>query len=404
MRKKLTFEAARDLLLSLAAPVGTERLPLEDCGGRVLAADLLAGEDVPAFDRSPYDGYALRAADSAGASREAPVTLSLTEEIAAGAVPARPVGPGQAAKVLTGAPIPAGADAVVMYEKTAFTADAVTLFAPLAPGENIVRTGEDVRAGSLLVRAGTAIDAGLAGALAAQGVLHPEVYRRPLAGLISTGSELVDGDGPVPPGSIRNTNRYTLSAALGRDGCAPRWLGTAGDRAAGIAALITAGLADCDLIVLTGGVSAGDYDLTPAAMELAGVELLAQGVDIKPGMACAYGVKDGKPVYALSGNPASSLTNYCAVVRPAVRRLAGLRQPLPAECTLTLLDDFPKKSKCTRLLRGALDLSSGTAGLRLSPDQGNAVLSSAIGCDAMAVVPAGSGPLAAGTVLKGFTL
>ena len=404
MRKKLTFEAARDLLLSLAAPVDTERLSLEDCGGRVLAADLLAGEDVPAFDRSPYDGYALRAADSAGASREAPVILTVTEEIPAGAVATRPVGPGQAAKVLTGAPIPPGADAVVMYEKTAFTADAVTLFAPLAQGENIVRAGEDVRAGTVLARAGTAVDAGLAGALAAQGVLRPAVYRRPQAGLISTGRELVDWDGPVPAGSIRNTNRYTLSAALTRDGCDPCYLGCAGDRTEAIAALITAGLERCDLLVLTGGVSAGDYDLTPAAMAMAGVEVLVRGVALKPGMACAYGAKDGKPVYALSGNPASSLTNYCAVVRPAVRRLAGLRQPLPAECTLTLLDDFPKKSKCTRLLRGALDLSSGTAGLRLSPDQGNAVLSSAIGCDAMAVVPAGSGPLAAGTVLKGFTL
>ena len=404
MKETLSYTAARDLLLSLAAPAGTERLPLEECAGRILAEALAAGEDVPAFDRSPYDGYAVRAADSAGASRETPVILTVTEEIPAGAVATRPVGPGQAAKVLTGAPIPPGADAVVMYEKTAFTADAVTLFAPLAQGENIVRAGEDVRAGTVLARAGTAVDAGLAGALAAQGVLRPAVYRRPQAGLISTGSELVDGDGPVPAGSSRNTNRYTLSAALTRDGCDPCYLGCAGDRTEAIAALITAGLERCDLLVLTGGVSAGDYDLTPAAMAMAGVEVLVRGVALKPGMACAYGRKDGKPVYALSGNPASALTNYCAVVRPAVRALAGRADPLPAECTFTLLDPFPKKSKCTRLLRGALDLSAGTAGLRLSPDQGNAVISSAIGCDAMAIVPGGSGPLCAGTVLKGFLL
>ena len=156
--------------------------------------------------------------------------------------------------------------------------------------------------------------------------------------------------------------------------------------------------------MLTGGVSAGDYDVTPAAMEAAGARLLFRGVDMKPGMACAYGVRDGRLICALSGNPASSLTNLCAVALPALKKLAGAGTCVPQEFPVALSSGFDKKSPKTRFLRGRLSLKDGTARMELPKDQGNVVLSSAIGCDLMAVVPAGSGPLSAGTVLKGFLL
>jgi len=157
-------------------------------------------------------------------------------------------------------------------------------------------------------------------------------------------------------------------------------------------------------VISTGGVSVGDYDLTPAAMDRIGVETLTRGVQLKPGMACAYGLRDGKPVCALSGNPASCVINFYTVALPALRKLCGRRAPVPEELTLTLADGFPKPSKVTRILRGTLDLSDGTARLRLPRDQGNVVLSSTIGCNVFAVVPAGSGPLTAGMKLKGFLL
>jgi molybdopterin molybdotransferase len=156
--------------------------------------------------------------------------------------------------------------------------------------------------------------------------------------------------------------------------------------------------------LLTGGVSVGDFDLTPAAMEACGAEIFFRAVDLKPGMACCYGSGEGKLICALSGNPASAMTNYYAVALPALRRLCGLHSCLPRELTVTLLRGFQKKSPVTRLLRGTLELSGGEVGMTLSREQGNAVLSSAIGCDAMAIVPAGSGPLAPGTKLKGFML
>ena len=403
MLKNASWTEARDLLLSLARPVETETIPLEDCAGRVLAFDLRAAEDVPPFDRSAYDGYAFRAEDVQAASKETPVTLRLTETIPAGSTASRPVAPGQAVHLMTGAPIPEGADCVINFERTVFTEETVTVFHALRPGDNIVQRGEDVAAGSLLAPCGTVIDAGLAGTLAAQGIPQVQVYRQPVIGLISTGSEVVEVDAPQPAGKIRNANRATFTALLRREGCRVRYLGLAGDEADAIAALIAEGIKTCDAVILTGGVSVGDWDVTPEAMERAGAEILLRGVSMKPGMACAYGAAGDRLILGLSGNPASSLTNFCACALPAIRRLCGRAEPLPQPIAARLLRGFKKKSPATRFLRGRLVLTDGV-GFDASADQGNVVLSSTIGCDAFLLIPAGSGPVEAGTELKGFVL
>lgn len=398
------YQTARSLLLAAVSAVEAERAALSECGGRILAEDVAAREHIPAFDRSPYDGFALRAADTAAATQSSPVTLRIVEEIPAGASPTRAITAHTAAKVLTGAPIPPGADAVVMYEKTRFTADSVTLVSPVQPGESIIRAGEDVRKGTLLARQGSTIDPGLAGMLAAQGIAAPAVYRRPRVALISTGSELVEADQLPPIGKIRNSSRSMLEAALGQLGCSAVYLGIAGDSAAEIAARIARGLADCDAVLTTGGVSAGDYDLTADAIEAAGGTLLFRGVDMKPGMACAYGTRNGKLICALSGNPASALTNFCAVALPALKKLSGRSQWIPEEIPMLLAEGFGKPSPKTRFLRGRLVLKDGQVRMEPSGAQGNIVLSSAIGCNAMAIIPAGSKGIEPGTVLKGFLL
>lgn len=404
MLKNPDYITARDLLLKAVAVMEKETVTLSECGGRILAQDFSAEENVPAFDRSPYDGYAFCAADTANASKENPVTLHILEEVPAGSVPTAAVTGKTAVKVLTGAPIPEGADAVVMYEKTEFTDETVTVFHPSKSGENIIYVGEDVKIGDVLARCGDRIDPGLAGTLASQGVVMPLAYRVPRVGILSTGSELAEAEEVPGPGRIRNSNRYTFEAAVKAMGCIPLYLGTAGDSVEEISAMIKRGIQECDAVISTGGVSAGDYDVTPDAMELAGVTLLFQGVDIKPGMACAYGVYDGKPVCGLSGNPASSLTNFYAIALPALKKRMGYRDPLPEEIRITLSNDFRKKSPKTRFLRGRMVYEDGAACLRIPKDQGNVVLSSTIGCNVMAIVPAGSGPVSAGTVLKGFIL
>ena len=404
MLKNADYKTARDLLLGIAAPVTKETVPLCQCAGRVLGEDLIAAENIPPFDRSPYDGYSFRAADVAEASQESPVMLTILEEIPAGAVPTVTVTEGTAVKILTGAPIPPGADVVIPFEKTSFTDTTVTVFGPMKAGANIVRTGEDVRQGQVLVPGGHVIDAGSAGTLAAQGVVKPVVYRRPRVGIVSTGSELVEASEVPGPGKIRNSNRHTLEAAIAKAGCEPVYLGLAGDTTEGIARLMEQGLAECDLVISTGGVSVGDYDLTPDAMEMAGAEILIQRLDMKPGMACAFGACGGKLICALSGNPSSSLTTFYAVVLPVLHQLAGWREPIPQEIDMVIPHGFGKKSPATRFLRGTLDLSGGTVKLITPKEQGNVVLSSTIGCDAMAIVPAGTAKVEPGTVLKGFVL
>ena len=404
MNKSIDFDAARDLLLDYVTPVTTEKIPLLESAGRILADDLRALESVPPFDRSPYDGYALRASDTVCASKEHPVTLRILEEVPAGAVPTKPVTSMTATKILTGAPIPEGADTVIPYEFTHFTEETVTIFEPKESGSNIVKAGEDICKGQLLAGKGTSIDTGLMGTLASQSVAAPLIYRRPLVGIISTGSEVIEMTEALSPGKIRNSNRYTLTAALETIGCEPLYLGIVGDSPDKITAMIMEGLDKCDTLLLTGGVSVGDYDFTPAAMEKAGVKIITRGINMKPGMACAFGVKNDKLVCGLSGNPSSSLTTFYAVVQPVLKKLAGRSDYMPEEITVTLKHEFKKKSPTTRLLRGKLDLSDGIVTLVCSKEQGNVVLSSTIGCNAMGIVPAGSGPLAAGTKLKGFII
>lgn len=404
LKPAVSWEEAVRRALEAVEPVGAETVPLEDCYGRVLAETIAAGADVPPFDRSPYDGYALRSGDTACASPETPVTLRVLEEIPAGGASHFPVTAGTAAKVLTGAPIPEGADAVVMFEKTEFTETRVTVSAPLRGGENIVRAGEDIRKDAVLAQRGQRLDAGLLGVLAAQGRTAAPVFRKPVVGLISTGSELVPPGTAPAPGQIFDSNRFTLAGALTALGCVPVGYGIAGDDVSAIAGALERALGECDAAVLTGGVSVGDYDLTVRAMEAAGADVLFHGCAVKPGKACAYGVRGGKLICALSGNPASAVTNFYLIARPALWELCGRGDCLSKPFPVTLADGFGKASPMTRILRGRLDLSDGTARMILPKDQGNVVLSSAIGCDVMAVVPAGSGPLAPGTRLEGFPL
>jgi molybdopterin molybdotransferase len=404
MYKNIEFFDAMRILADLAAPVGAESVPVSNCAGRVLAEDITAKENVTPFDRSPYDGYAFRASDTEEASKERPAVLEILEEIAAGGVAHYKVTPGKCVKILTGAPIPEGADAVTKYEDTQFDEKAVKIFSPFKSGDNIVRLGEDVMAGTVLAESGIVIDAATAGAIASQGKSNVLVYKKPRVGVISTGNELVEVEEAVGEGKIRNSNRYSLEAACILAGCEPVFLGIAKDEAEDIAALMKNGLDFCDILISTGGVSVGDYDFTAKAIEKAGAEIVIKDVSLKPGGKCAYGHANGKLICSLSGNPASSITNFYAVAMAGIRKLSGRKDVLPREIQVTLDDDFPKKSPQTRLLRGMLDITDGTVKMKITGEQGNAVLHSMIGCNVLAVVPAGTGKLCRGAVLKAFTI
>ncbi len=404
MLTKVDYYRARDLLIEKTKPLSTEKILLSKCSGRILAEDILALESVPPFDRSAYDGYALIAHDTENAELSHPVSFVIIEEVPAGTVSTKKVISGTVVKILTGAPVPPGADTVIPFEKTIFTPNTVTLSETVEKGAGIVRKGEDVSPGELLALKGTLIDACLMGTMAGQGIREVSVYRIPRIGIFSTGDEVVEVEDNLSAGKIRDSNSHMLMAAVEKLGFQVEYLGLAGDNNEEISALLERGLKTCDAVISTGGVSVGDYDLLPEAMESIGVDIMIRTVALKPGMAAAFGEKGCKLIYALSGNPASAFTLFYAVVLPSLRRLAGYGECLPLEFPIILSAPITKKSPCSRMLRGKLDLSTGTAKILVPIGQGNAVLSSSVGCDVMAVIPAGSGPLDAGTVLKGFLL
>lgn len=405
MQTNMEYRVARDYLLELVEPIHQmETVPLVEAAGRVLAKDVFAIADVPPFDRSPFDGYAFRAEDTMKACKDHPVTLRILEEIPAGSMWSQLVQPGTATKILTGAPVPPGADAIVKYEDTVFTKETVSIFRSFTKDENVVPQGEDVRAGMQLAKAGIVIDSALLGTLAAQHVVRPLVYSIPKVGIITTGSELAEPGEAISGGKIVNTNRYTFQAAVKRTGCMPILYPTPGDDPDAISKLMQEALHACDLVITTGGVSVGDYDFTPDAMERAGAEILIRTLFLKPGGASAYGIQDGKLICGLSGNPASALTNFYAVVLPALRKLQGRIEPHLTELPVVLAENFSKKSPKTRLIRGMLDLSDGTARMHVSKGQGNGVLHSLIGCDLLAEIPAGSPKLPAGTRLMAYLI
>ena len=404
MLRNIDFQEAARFFAEVTNPVGMERVPLPEAPGRILGQRIKAESDVPPFDRSPFDGYAFRAEDSMEASPEHPVTLRILEEIPAGSVGEKCIVRGTAAKILTGAPIPQGADAVCKFEDTVFTPQTVTLNRPYQSGGNIVLRGEDLTAGDVLAEAGAVVDAALCGTIATQNIAQPLVYRRPKVGVITTGSELCEAGEALTGGKIVNSNRYAFEALLRQLGCDVNFYGCPGDVLEDIQQAFETAAAASDLIVTTGGVSVGDYDLTPAALQAAGGEILIQNVDLKPGGKCCFGKLGETLVCCLSGNPASSMTAFYAVALPAVQKLRGLKDWDYCRTTITIGEDFWKKSPKTRLLRGILDISDGTAVMHITGEQGNGILHTMIGCNVLALVPAGSGPLPAGTKLEAFYL
>ena len=393
----MTYNEARNIIIEHAVPVSSEKISLSESAGRVSAEDITAKINVPSFDRSPYDGFAFMADD-------APGKLRVTEEIRAGDSPIMPIESGTAAKILTGAMIPEGADAVTKYEDTEFTDSTVTISRKFTRGENIIRAGEDVKAGNVLVRAGEIIDAGRAGLIASQGISEISAYRKPVIGIISTGNEIADIHSPLTAGKIYNTSRYTFETALTLAGFIPKFIGTARDDENEISRLISESLSSCDALVVTGGVSAGDYDRMPEALKILRAEILVRDVELKPGGKCIYAVKNGRLICCLSGNPASALTNYYAVALPALKKLSGLKDFIPPEIDIALADSFGKKSPITRIIRGTLAFIDGKIFMRVPSEQGNGILRTMSGCNVMAVIPAGSGQLQAGEKLKGFLI
>ncbi|KUO60388.1 MAG: molybdenum cofactor biosynthesis protein [Gracilibacter sp. BRH_c7a] len=404
MNFNITLEEAQNLILGRCQPVETEYVDLNHALGRILGKDIRAKENIPPFSRSPYDGYAFRAADTLEASKANPVTLEIIEEVPAGYAAQKKINIGQAVKILTGAPIPEGADAVTKYEETKSNGTYVEIYTSCKSGENIVPAGEDVAIDEVIAYKGTVISPPVVGLMSALGITKVEVHKRPRIGIISTGDELLDITEPLSPGKIRNSNAYALAAYCKELGAEPVILGNVCDKTEEVAMFINRGLAEADMVITTGGVSVGDYDVVGDAVKAAGAETLFWKIEIKPGSPSLAAVKDGKLILALSGSPAAAMVIYQLVGIILIKKLAGWSQVFHQQTEVILKKDFRKASPRRRFLRGKLVMEDGVAYVETIGGQGNGVLRSLIGCDILAEIPAGSGPLKAGEKLTGYLL
>lgn len=402
--KNVSYEEALELMTAIAPVCESEAVPVEACAGRVLAEDVFAEEAIPPFDRSPYDGYAVKARDTEDASAKSPVRLTITEEIPAGSFPERRIRSGYAAKILTGAPLPEGADAVVKFEDTDFTADWVDIKSPISPGTNVIKAGEDVGLGEKLMEKGARITPPMAGAIAGTGAEAVSVYKRPCAGILCTGDELLSSGEALTPGKIRNTSYYMLAGYLNSFGIETVNLGIAGDRPEEIAGKLTDGLERCDCILTTGGASVGDYDVIKEAIALAGGTILFWKLRIKPGGSMVYARAGSKPVFALSGNPGAAAVALHLTVLPAIRKMAGLKEICPKRIQVKLLGDYNRPSPVRRMLKGRMIVKNGEAYFLPSVRQGSGIMTAMDGCQLIADIQAGTQSLLEGTLLFAYDL
>lgn len=372
------------------APLAIESVPLADSYGRVLAEPIVATYDVPPFHRAPYDGFAIRAIDSSGASGDNRIAFHVVDHIGAGALSAAELGEKEAVRIMTGAALPNNADAVVMFEQATENDHGFTIRKPFSPLENVSLRGEDAKEGETIIAAGTIITPGTIALLATFGYAHVRVAAIPVVGIIATGSELLAVEDDLQPGKIRNSNGPMITAQLARIGVRARSYGIMGDNLESSLALVAQALAETDSVITTGGVSVGDYDYLPAIYERLGATVLFNKVAMRPGSVTTVAVLDGKFLFGLSGNPSSCYTGFELFARPALLRMMGSNKPYLPYTQAILLEDFTKANPFARFVRAIYHYDGKQATVVPAGfNKSNAVTSIARG-NAFIVLPGGS--------------
>lgn len=386
-----SFESARTLILEKVLRLPAESVGLLDAGGRVLAEDFTAPYELPRWDNSAMDGFAVHVADCQLAAK-----LTITGYIPAGGIADDLlVVPGSAVKIMTGAPIPAGCHAVVPIEDT--LADEATVILNITPqaGEHIRFRGEDIQLDEVVMTAGCVLGPAEISLLASFGFNSVKVRRRPTVAILSTGDELVEPGQPVGPGQIVNSNAYSLAAAVKEAGGEPILLGIARDNRASLLQKISEGL-QADVLITTAGVSMGDRDLVCEMLQEAGVERLFWKVDIKPGRPTAFSYRDGKPVFSLPGNPVSSMVTFEQFVRPALLKMQGYLTVIKPTIKATLQKTIPKKTGRTQFLRVLVAEKDGRFIVTSAGDQNTGILRTMLKANGIALLPADRSQIEAG--------
>lgn len=404
----LSVSLALTRILENFSPLEIETISLAQAAGRVLAEEIIADQDIPAFSNSGMDGYAVQVDAVAGASRENPVTLPVSGDIPAGSSRPTSLAPGTVMRIMTGAPVPDGAEAVIPVEDTDDRRDrahagapppaVVRFYTQVVPQTNIRPVGQGMRRGETVLRAGESLRAAAVGVLASLGQVRVKVYRSPLIAILSTGDELVEAEQTPGPGQIRESNGYALAAAVERLGARVLRLGIARDRAEQVREkLLHAVEAKADLIVSSAGVSVGAYDVVKEVVAAEGA-LNFWRVNMRPGKPLAFGQVRGTPFFGLPGNPVSALVTFEVFVRPAILKMGG-RRATKMELQARVLEPIHSDGR-ESYLRAVVEWQAGELVVRITGDQGSAILTSLVRANALLIVPEGVLTVPAGELAR----
>lgn len=395
-RQPLPVEDAVNKVLDHVLPLEPEEILLEEADLRYLAEDILADQDVPAFDRSPYDGFAVLSSDTASASRETPIRLKVLETIGAGSVAEYPLQSGHAYRIMTGAAIPDEANAIVMLELAKDLKDEngnsyIEITRQFPEGHNISWQGEDTKKGTVMLKKGSRITPGVKAVLATFGYHKVSVYRQPVVGVIATGSELLEPSEPLVHGKIRNSNGPMILSMIKEAGAIPKYLGQLKDDLKSSIEAVERGLKEVDVLITTGGVSVGDFDFLPEIYEHLKADVLFNKVAMRPGsVTTVAALSNNSRLFGLSGNPSACFVGFSLFAGPYLKKLQGASAIYLDQDEAVLQKDFPKPNPFTRFVRCRVERRNGSwHALPIGLDKSNVVTSLAF-ANALMVLPGGT--------------
>ncbi|MGE8077726.1 molybdopterin molybdotransferase MoeA [Peribacillus loiseleuriae] len=397
-RYPITVSEAISRIMKQATKISSETISLNESCGRILAEPVLANHDVPPFHRSIYDGFAVRAIDTTGASSQSPAAFTVIDRIGAGDVSSVSLEENKAVRIMTGAKLPKEANAVIMLEQTVSSEHSFVIHKPFTPFENVSLQGEDAKKGDVIIEKGSMITPGVIAVLATFGYTHVKVAKRPIVGVLATGSELLDVSTPLEPGKIRNSNGPMILAQLKRLGVQPKWLGVLADDVEACYLTVKQAAEVCDAVITTGGVSVGDFDYLPAVYEKMKAQVLFNKVKMRPGSVTTVAHTDQTLLFGLSGNPSSCFVGFELFARPALLAMMGSTKPYLHYAKAVIKEDATFNS-FTQFIRAVYE--SKPSGALIAPagfNKSNSVTSIARG-NAFIVLPGGTDRIKKGEVV-----
>lgn len=360
-RNPIPVKEAIQRIVKQQSTMPSQKVSLENSLGHILAEDIVATYDIPRFDKSPYDGFAIRSIDSQGASGQQRIEFEVIDHIGAGSVSNKVVGEHEAVRIMTGAQIPEGADAVVMFEQTIELGDTFSIRKPFTKNENISLKGEETTTGDIVLKKGQVINPGAIAVLATYGYTEVQVIKQPSVAVIATGSELLDVSDPLENGKIRNSNGPMIRSLAEKLGLEVGIYKTQKDDLESGIQIVKEAMSNHDIVITTGGVSVGDFDYLPEIYKAVNAEVLFNKVAMRPGSVTTVAFANGKYLFGLSGNPSACFTGFELFVKPAVKHMCGALEVFPQVIKATLMEDFSKANPFTRFIRAKATLTSAGA-------------------------------------------